>query len=108
MMISMYIRRRRTLAAGSGTLILALAAGSVPVRPGYSLWFGCLGPGGFLTVKSPPLDLDTQLPCSGNGQLSGWVFNPPHGATGTSAVLRVGAPAGSRWELRLDAAPPRA
>jgi hypothetical protein len=85
---------------GSGTQTF-----SVPVRRGYALFFACLGSGGFVSVKSPALDLDTRLPCTRSGRLTGWEWDLPPAAAGKTAVLRASAPAHARWEFGLYAAP---
>ena len=77
---------------------------SVPFRTHYMLWLGCLGTGGFVTVKSQALDLDTQRACGHDGQIVGWQFDLPRAASSGMASIKIDAPVGGQWELGLDGA----
>ena len=87
---------------GSGSRVF-----TVSVRPSYTLWLGCLGPGGFARVKSPLLGLDTEMPCGSNGRVSGYQFEVARAPAGQEASVRVTAPHAAKWKLRIDGAPPK-
>jgi hypothetical protein len=78
---------------------------TVPVRPSYILLLGCLGKGGFAVVTSPMLDLDTEMPCGGNGRVSGWQFDVTNTSAVHEATVLVTASRTAKWEIRIDAAP---
>jgi hypothetical protein len=76
---------------------------TIPVRPAYMAWLGCIGTGGMVMLSSPVIDYG--VPCGDSGSVAGWIVEPAPPARGPEVTIRITAPPHARWDLRIDGAP---
>jgi hypothetical protein len=100
----------RSGSAGYTTILGPVSGGgskafTLSVRPGYLIWLGCLGTGGFAQVKNPVLGIDSQVPCGDNGSVSADLITVARLPPEREATLQVIAPRAAQWKLRIDGLP---
>ena len=68
-------------------------------------WLNCIGAGS-AHLTSPAIGLKWGVPCGDGADPQGLTYGPPAAAQGKPAKVLVTAPAGARWEVRVDAEVP--
>ena len=68
-------------------------------------WLSCIGTG-TASLTSPAIGLKWGVPCGDGADPQGLTYGPPAAAQGKPAKVLVTAPAGARWEVRVDAEVP--
>jgi hypothetical protein len=71
-------------------------------KPSMVFWLSCIG-AGTAHLTSPAIGLKWGVPCGNGADPQGLTYGPPHAAQGKSVKALVTAPAGARWEVRIDA-----
>jgi hypothetical protein len=74
----------------------------IPARPGIAAWLGCIGKG-LVWLRSPVMTFAAA--CSDGGVFAGGLNQPTHLRPGQKVIVRVVAPATTRWDLRIDGTP---
>ena len=75
---------------------------SVPPRTGMMFWVSCIGTG-MVELDSPDIRLGNGWACDETGSSSAWTIDPTNAAKGREVTVRLTAPAGIRWAVRIDA-----
>jgi hypothetical protein len=75
---------------------------AVTVEPSMVFWLSCIGTG-TARLTSPAIGLKWGVACGNGLDPQGLTFRPPSSAQGKSVKVLVTAPAGARWEIRVDA-----
>ena len=70
-------------------------------RASMVFWLNCIGTG-TAHITSPAIDLKWGVPCGTGDDPAGLTFKPPRAAQGKLVKVLVTAPAGARWEVRID------
>ena len=74
----------------------------VKVAPSLVFWLGCMG-AGTAHLTSPAIKLNWAVTCGDGSDPQGLTLRPPPSAQGKTVKVLVTAPAGGRWEIRVDA-----
>jgi hypothetical protein len=94
-------------------MVVKAKSGTVPrkfgitVKPSVVFWLNCIGTG-TAQLTSPAISLKWGIPCGSGDDPAGITFRPARAIQGKSVKILVTAPAGSRWEIRIDEPAPAA
>jgi hypothetical protein len=64
-------------------------------------WLSCIGTG-TARLTSPAINLKWGVPCGNGADPQGLTYRPPQATVGKEIKVLVTAPAGGRWEIRID------
>jgi hypothetical protein len=70
-------------------------------RSSMAFWLSCIGTG-TAHLTSPAINLKWGVPCGNGDDPAGVTVRPPRAAQGKLVKVLVTAPAGARWEVRID------
>ncbi|HEY6493062.1 MAG TPA: hypothetical protein VIZ43_07290 [Trebonia sp.] len=73
----------------------------VIVRSSLVFWLSCIG-SGTARLTSKAIDLNWGVACGNGDDPQGLTIRPPRSAVGKTVKVLVTAPAGGRWEIRVD------
>ena len=75
---------------------------TVPPRTGMMFWVSCTGTG-MVELDSSDIHLGNGWACDKTGSSAAWQIDPTNAARGREVTVRLTAPAGARWAVRIDA-----
>jgi len=79
---------------------------AVTAKSSLVFWLSCIGTG-TVRLTSPAIKLNWGIPCGNGADPEGLTYSPPRATVGKKIKVLVTAPAGARWEVRIDEAVPK-
>ena len=73
----------------------------ITAKSSMVFWLSCIGTG-TVRLTSPAIKLNWGIPCGNGDDPEGITYSPPKDTVGKEIKVLVTAPAGGRWEVRID------